>query len=471
MDERTSKTPESGWIAAVRDALSGEQHEYTSGSLNRAIALLAIPMMLEMAMESVFAVVDIYFVSKWGGADAIATVGLTESVVTLIYAVAIGLGMATTAMVARRVGERDLDGASRAARQAITLGLCVSVVIGVPGYFHADEILALMGASESTIEVGSGYTAVLLGTNAVIMLLFLNNAVFRGAGDAVISMRALWLANGINIVLDPCLIMGLGPFPELGVTGAAVATTIGRGSGVIYQLVALRRGRGRIRLEGPLFRIDMEPMLRLLRLSIGGIAQFLVATASWVVLMRIMAQFGSEALAGYTIAIRIIIFVLLPSWGLCNAAATLVGQNLGAGKPDRAEKSVWLTGFYNMLFLGSVAIVFIVIPDTLVGLFTDKPTIASIGAEALRVISYGYALYAWGFVMIQAFNGAGDTMTPTWVNLVCFWMVQIPLAWLLARTLDLGPAGVFWSVTIAESLLAVMSVVLFRRGRWKEREV
>jgi putative MATE family efflux protein len=456
----------------VRASLRGEQRDYTVGPLRRAIVLLAIPMVLEMVMESVFAVADVYFVASLG-AEAVATVGLTESVLTLVYAVAIGLAMATTATVARRIGEKDTDGAITAATQAIVVGLLVSVAVGVPAFTWADDILRLMGADEATVAAGTGYTRLLLGTNAVILLLFLHNAIFRGAGDAVLAMRSLWLANGINLVLDPCLIFGLGPFPELGLTGAAVATTIGRGTGVAFQFWMLRKGGGggRIKLAGPAFHLNLGVALRLLRVSVGGIAQMLVATASWVALMRIVSPFGTQALAGYTIAIRIIIFALMPSWGLCNAAATLVGQNLGAKKPDRAERAVWLTGLFNTAALGLVTVIFVAAAEPLIGLFSEEPEIRRVGAEALKIIAYGYIAYAWGMVMIQAFNGAGDTATPTYVNLVCFWACQIPLAWYLAREVGMGPPGVFWSVMLSESLLAVVSILLFRRGRWKTREV
>lgn len=461
------------WVRArgvLRDSLSGHAHDYTQGNLHRAILLLAIPMVLEMAMESVFAVCDVWFVSRLGP-EAVATVGLTESVLTLVYAVAIGIAMSTTALVARRTGEKDARGANVAAGQAVTLGLVLAVLLGIPGAIFGPDVLRLMGASERTVEVGGGFASVLLGTNGVILLLFLQNAIFRGAGDAVIAMRSLWIANGVNLVLDPCLIFGLGPFPEMGVTGAAVATTLGRGTGVLYQMRALRRGVGRVRLDASAVRFDPRAMWKLLRLSLGGIGQLLVATASWVVLMRIMAPFGDQALAGYTIAIRVIVFALLPSWGLANAAATLVGQHLGARDPARAERAVWLTGSYNMAFLLAVTVAFVALADPLVRLFTDDPAVIATGARALRVIALGYVFYAWGMVMTQAFNGAGDTLTPTLANLACFWACQIPLAWTLARGLELGPDGVFWAVMGAETLLALLMMALFRRGRWKDRVV
>jgi putative MATE family efflux protein len=455
---------------AVAESLAGSDQDFTEGSLERGIVLLAVPMVLEMTLESVFAVCDVFFVSRLGPA-AVATVGLTEAVVTLVFGVAIGLSMATTAMVARRIGEKDRDGAACAAVQAILLGLGVSVVFGAMGVIAAPHILGLMVADAEVVRVGSSYTAVLLGGTVTIVLLFLINAVFRGAGDAAIAMRVLWLANAVNLVLDPCLIFGLGPFPELGVTGAAVATTIGRGTGVVFQLVLLARGRGRVALRRSDLRLDLGVMARLVRVSLGGIFQFLIATASWLGLVRILAVFGSAALAGYTIAIRVVIFSILPSWGLSNAAATLVGQNLGAGKPDRATRAVWLTALYNVGFLGLVAVVFLLWAHPIVRLFTADPVVVRVGADCLRTISYGYVFYAFGMVIVQAFNGAGDTWTPTVINLCCYWLFQIPLAWALARPLGLGAHGVFLAIAIAESLIAVVGLAVFRLGRWKTRTV
>jgi len=457
-------------LAAVRESIGGTQQDFTEGSLSRGVVLLAIPMVLEMTMESVFAVVDIFFVARLGE-DAISTVGLTEAILCLIYAVAIGLAMGTTAMVARRIGEKDPEAAGTVAVQSIVLCGIVAALVGLGGGLTAPHLLRLMGASAEIVETGSGYTAILLATNAVIMLLFINNAIFRGAGDASLAMRSLWLANGINIVLDPCLIFGLGPFPEMGLTGAAVATTIGRGTGVLYQFSALSRKGGRIHLRPRNWRLVPPVMSRLIRVSAGGVLQFLVETASFVGLVRIVAYFGSTALAGYTIGIRIIIFALLPSWGMGNAAATLVGQNLGAKKPERAERSVLLTGFYNMLFLGTVSVIFITFARPMVSLFHSDPEVVATGVECLRIISYGYVFFAWGMVTVQCFNGAGDTMTPTWVNLFCFWIVQIPLAYFLARVLEWGPAGVFWAIAISYSVSAAVGFYLFRLGRWKEREI
>jgi putative MATE family efflux protein len=458
-------------LEGIRHSLAGAPDEdFTRGSLPRAIALLAVPMVLEMSMESVFAVVDVFFVGRLGP-DAVATVGLTEAVLTLVFAVAIGLSMATTAMVARRIGEKDREGAQITAVQAIGVGIVVSVLVGIAGGIGAPHILRWMGGSSEVVTGGSAYTAVLLGGSATVVLLFLINAIFRGAGDAVIAMRSLWLANLINIVLDPCLIFGLGPFPEMGLTGAAVATTIGRGTGVLYQLAVLGSGRGRITLRPDRLRLDLEVILRLLRVSVGGILQFLIATASWVALVRILSLFGSTALAGYTIALRILVFVILPAWGLSNAAATLVGQNLGAGRPERAEKSAWLTAVYNTIFLTGLGLLFLLFADPLVGVFTGDPAVRAVGARCLRIISLGYPFYAWGMVMVQAFNGAGDTQTPTRINFFCYWTFQIPLAYGLARGTGLEETGVFVAIAVAESVLALVGVLVFRRGGWKNRVV
>jgi putative MATE family efflux protein len=458
------------WWGSVRDALVGVPQDFTEGSLRRAVFLLSVPMVLEMGMESLFGLVDAYFVGRLGP-DAVAGVGVTEALLTVVFAVAMGLSLSTTATVARRIGEKDPEQAAVTAVQALAIGLAVSLPTGVLGALGWRRLLEIMGTPSSVIEVGGGYTAWMLGGNITILGLFLINAIFRGAGDASLAMRSLWLANALNIVLDPCLIFGLGPFPRMGMTGAAVATNIGRGAGVVYQLVILARGRGRVVVRRRHLRLDLKVMTRLLRVSIGGIVQFLIATASWLGLVRILTPFGAAPLAGYTIALRVIIVAILPSWGMCNAAATLVGQNLGAGKPDRAERAVWLTGLYNMLFLAIVAISFIAFAEPLIACFTADPDVVRQGASCLRIVSYGYVFYAWGMVMVQAFNGAGDTATPTYVNLCCYWLFQIPLAWTLARTLELGPTGVFMAITIAESLIAVVGVLCFRRGRWKTRMV
>jgi len=459
-----------GWWGVVRDAVRGIPHDYTAGPLGRAIVLLAIPMVLEMAMESIFAVVDVFWVSRLGP-DAVATVGLTESMLTLVYTAAMGLSIGVAAVVARRIGEQRPDAAAEAAVQGIALGLGVAAVVAALGIAFAPLLLSVMGASPAVSALGSGYTRMMLGGSATVLLLFLVNAIFRGAGDAAIAMRVLWLANAINILLGPCLIFGLGPFPRLGVTGAAVATTIGRGTGVLYQLYRLTRGDTRVVIRRANLALRPAVMAMLLKLSGSGTVQVLVGTASYIGLVRIMSTFGSAALAGYTIAIRILIFALLPSWGLSNAAATIVGQSLGAGRPERAERAVWLAGGYNMVVLGAVGLLFIIFANPIVGLFTHDPVAAPTAAVGLRTMSYGFVFYALGMVVTQSFNGAGDTWTPTWINLGCFWLWEIPLAYALARVRGFGPFGVFLSITVAYSTLALVSTLLFRRGRWKLRVV
>jgi putative MATE family efflux protein len=454
----------------LRDAIRGTAMDYTQGSMSRAIFLLAVPMMLEMAMESVFAVVDVYFVSSLG-ASAIAVVGLTESVMTLVYAVAIGFSMGATALVARRIGEKRPEEAAHAAAQAVAVAVLASLPFAIAGIFFSREILALMGAAPESIETGHRYTAWMLGGNIVVMLIFVINAIFRGAGDAATAMRVLWIANIANIILDPALIFGWGPLPALGIEGAAIATNIGRGLGVLIQLWVLFRDAKHIRVVASQFRIHGELMLRLVRTSLGGILQFVIATSSWIGLVRIMSLFGTEAVAGYTIAVRIFIFTLLPSWGLSNAAATLVGQNLGARQPERAERSVWVTGMVNMVFLAVVSAVYIVFSRSLVGIFTTDPEVLEAGSACLRTVSYGYLIFAWGLVMPQAFNGAGDTMTPTKINFFCFWLFEIPLAYLLAVRLNWGESGVYWSIVTAESLAGLVAIWLFRRGKWKLTQV
>ncbi len=455
--------------ASIRESVRGSEQDFTSGNLNRAVLLLAVPMVLEMAGESVFAVVDAFFVARLGS-NALAAVGLTESVLELIYAVAVGLSMSTTAMVARRIGEKDERAAARTAVQAIIVGIVVSVVLGVAGMIWAPDLLRLMGASDETVAVGSTYTRIMYGGMMVIMLLFLNNAIYRGAGDAAMAMRSVWLANGINIVLDPLLIFGIGPFPELGLAGAAIATTIGRGTGVAFQLWGMSRG-ARLRVQRCDVKLDLPLIRRLLRVSAGGVGQMLVGMASYVGLIRILATFGSVVLAGYVIAVRLVIFVLLPAWGVANAAATLVGQNLGARKPDRAERAVWVTGGWNMVFMAVVTVLFVVFAEQIIGVFTPDPEIRAIGTRALRIISYGYVFYAWGMVVLQAFNGAGDTVTPTWINFFIFWVYQLPAAWLLAWPLGVGYEGVFWAVATAYSMSALVGLWLFRRGGWKRKQV
>lgn len=454
----------------IREAIFGSRQDFTEGSIGRAVLLLAVPMVLEMSMESLFAIVDVFFVARLG-ADAVATVGLTEGMLTIVYGVAMGLSMATIAMVARRVGEKNSDGAAVAAVHSLAIGILIAATVGVIGVWNAPRLLRLMGASQAIVHGGSTYTAITFGGISSVFLLFLVNGTLRGAGDAPLAMRGLWIANAINIVLDPCLINGWGPFPRLGVTGAAVATTTGRGIGGLLQLYILLGGKGRIVFHREHFKLNIEVLVRLLRVSASGMMQFLVATASWLGLVRIIALFGSAALAGYTIAIRIIIFTILPSWGMANAAATLVGQNLGARKPDRAERSVWLTGFYNMIFLGSVGLVFIVFAEPIVGLIASEPEVRGYAASCLRFVSYGYVFYAYGMVMVQAFNGAGDTVTPTVINLFCYWLWQIPMAYSLSRLAGFGPKGVFAAITIAESTLAVVAMLCFRRGKWKKQQI
>ncbi|MEN3330700.1 MAG: hypothetical protein V7641_65 [Blastocatellia bacterium] len=460
----------SSWLSTLREAFTGSRQDFTEGSIGRAIVLLAVPMMLEMSMESLFGIVNVFWVAHLGKESA-AAVGITESMLTILFAVALGLSMPTTAMVARRIGEKDVQGASAAAFQAVIIGIGVSLPIGLIGLFWTPQLFHLMGASSEVLAAGSGYSRLIIGANVVIMLLFLNNAIFRGAGDAAIAMRALWFANAINLVLDPCLIRGLGPFPQLGVTGSAIATTIGRGAGVLFQFYMLSSGKGRIRLSLRHSKLDFKVMFKLLRLSVGGMFQFFVATASWLGLMRLVTKFGDSAIAGYTIALRIVVFALLPSWGMSNAAATLVGQNLGAGKPERAERSVWIAGLINMVFLGMVTIIFLTFAEPLIRLFTTDAAVVSYGVAALRFISYGYVAYAYGMVMVAAFNGAGDTTTPTWINLGCYWLLQIPLAYTLANIAGLGAHGVFLAITIAESFIAIIGVLMFRRGRWKTQKI
>ena len=467
----TESTPQApapgGFWQTIKNSLSGAHYDYTSGGLSRGVWMLAIPMVLEMVMESLFAVVDVFWVARLGSA-AVAAVGLTESMLTILYAVAIGLSMSVTASVARRIGEGNREGAAVYAVQAIGLGVVISAVIAVVCGWQAPTLLRMMGASELVQEVGSGYTRVLMITNVVIMLLFINNAIFRGAGDASLAMKALWLSNGINIVLDPCLIFGWGPFPELGLTGAAIATSIGRGIGVAFQLWIFLRGVSRVYLTPNTWKLNPAAMIRLLRISLGGIGQFLIATASWVALVRILSPLGDVALAGYTIGVRVLMFTILPAWGLSNAAATLVGQNLGAGKPDRAEKSVYFTGLYNMVFLVIVALGMFVFSEQIVSVFTDDAQVAPIASACLKIIALGYPFFAWGMVLTQAFNGSGDTLTPTWMNFFAFWMLELPLAWFLVNKADQGANGVFWAVAAAESFLAVLAYIVFKRGKWKE---
>ncbi|MEX0965483.1 MAG: MATE family efflux transporter [Pseudohongiellaceae bacterium] len=459
-----------GWQLFKQSLVGDSEIDYTQGSIGRVTIMLAIPMILEMAMESVFAVVDIFFVAGLGTA-AVATVGLTEAMITLLYAVAIGLSMGTTALIARRIGEKNTPAAALAAGQAVWIGLIVSVLVGFIGIFFARNILMLMGADEAVLETGEGYTKIMFGSCFTIVFLFLINAIFRGAGDASLAMRALTLANCINIILDPCLIYGYGPFPALGLEGAAIATNIGRGVGVAYGLYYLCGGGGRIRLRLSNMHLQLGVISSLIRISVGGVSQFLVATASWVFLMQIVSDFGSAAVAGYTIAVRIVMFSILPAWGLSNAAATLVGQNLGAGLPERAEASVWHIVKYNSVYMGFASVMMLLFTRSIVGIFTDVPEVVEYAVQCLRIFAVAFVAWGAGMAIIQSFNGAGDTMTPTWINIFCFWIVQVPLAYFLALVVGLGPVGVFWSVFASDILTGIVGYLVFRRGKWKERMV
>ncbi|HTI71951.1 MAG TPA: MATE family efflux transporter [Candidatus Limnocylindria bacterium] len=466
-----STTPENFSLGrSVLQALKGEHHDYTTAPLNRAVLLLAVPMVLEMIMESLFAVADVFWVSHLGK-EAIAVIGLTESIMTLIYAVAIGISIAAMAIVARRIGEKEPERAAQAAGQVLLLGFSIAATLGLILGTLAPHILLWMGADEATIARGAGFTRIMLGCNVTVFLIFLINAVFRGAGDAVIAMRTLWLANALNITLGPCFIFGWGPFPELGVTGAAVATNIGRGVGVLYQLWHLAGHRSRLRVQLRHLRPDFALIVSIMKPAWNGIAQLLISTTSWVGLFKILALFGSTALAGYTIAIRIIISALMPAWGLSNAGATLVGQNLGAKKPERAEAAVKIATRFNMIFLGVVGVIFLVCANLIVGIFTKDPVVFQYGTRALRIISLGFPLFAAGMCFQGAFNGAGDTWTATRLNFFCFWLGQIPLAWVLAKPLGLGPLGVFISVPVSFSVLALWTGFLFKKGHWKLQKV
>ncbi len=464
MAESTSRA--SRFFPLLREALKGSEQSFTTGSINRAIFLLSVPMILEMSMESLFAVVDAFFVGKLGK-EALATVGLTESVLTLVYSLGFGLSIAATALVARRTGEGDHEGAGHTAAQAIYVSLGLSAVLAFCGAFWAEELLVVMGQSREAAARNYRFPQIIFGTNVVIVLLFLINGLFRGAGDAAIAMRSLWLANGLNIVLCPLLIHGWGPVPALGLTGAALATSLGRGAGVLYQVSQLIRGKGVLQIRRSHLLPDPRLMWQFARQSFLATAQLLINSVSWLALMRIVARFGEDAVAGYTVGIRIIVFTLLPALGLSNAAATLVGQNLGAGQPERAEQSAWRAAFGNMIFLGTIAVFFFILARPIVGLFTQDPAVVRYGVESLRYISLGYVFYAYGMVLISAFNGAGDARTPTIINLFGFWGFQIPLAYALAIGLGWGPKGVFAAVAIAESCIALVAIYLFRRGSWK----
>jgi putative MATE family efflux protein len=471
MSNLTEQSNKLNLFQLFRQAVKGDVKDFTTGSINKAIFLLAVPMVMEMALESLFAVVDIYFVNKVGE-HAVATVVLTESILTIMYSVAWGLAMGVTAMVARRAGEKNFEAAGEIAAQAILISIGFSLIISVIGILFPKELLSFMGAQPEAVDTGFRFTQIMLGTNIVIVLLFVNNAVFRGAGDAAVAMRALWLANIINIILDPLLILGIGPFPKMGVNGAAVATTIGRGIGVAYQLYHLSKGNGLVKIYRKHFVANWEIIRQLFKISAGGMGQFIIGSCSWIFLNKIIAESGdSKVVDGYGTAIRICIFTILPAWGMANAAATLVGQNLGAGLPERAEKSVWRTAFITAIFFLLVGIIFFLFGENLMRFFSNDPVVVSTGTQCLYILSVGYLFFAYGMVISQSFNGAGDTMTPTILNLFVFWALQIPLAYLLAKIWHWGPTGVYVSIGVSEAVLAVVAIILFKKGKWKKIKV
>ena len=454
----------------IKDAIAGLEQDYTSGSINKAILLLSVPMILETMMESLFAIVDAFFVGKIGS-SAIAAVGITETVITIIYSIAIGLSAGVTAMVSRRIGEGNKEQASRTAAQSITLSLLISLLLGIPGWLYAKQILEMMSDDPILVEQGYKYARILFGFNLPILLLWMLNGAFRAAGNPAISMRTLWLANGINIVLDPILIFGLGAIPAFGVEGAAIATTIGRSLGVVFQFWQFWKGDGQLRLKFSYFIPDFSIISRLVKLSLGSTAQYLIASASWIFMIFIIAKLGTSITAGYTFAIRVVIFTVLPSWGMANAAATLVGQNLGANNPERAEKSVWRAGTLNMYYMLFVGILYVLIAPQILALFTNDPEVIRSGALALRIISAEYVFYGWSMVMTSAINGAGDTFTPTLLNFICFWLIETPLAYILAISFGFGEIGVYLAIAFAESLLALAAIWIFKRGKWKTVKV
>jgi putative MATE family efflux protein len=459
------------FFSLIRQSLSSNEHDYTQGSLRTAILLLAVPMILELSLESVFALVDIFFVSKLG-ANAIATVGLTESSITIVYSVAIGLSTAATAIVARRVGEKNPDAAAHAGAQVMLLSFIITAVLSVAGIVFAADILRLMGASAEVVREGVGFTRIMLGSSLVIILLFLINGIFRGAGNAAMAMRSLWIASIINIFLCPMLINGYGPFPELGLKGAAIATVIGRGCGVLYQLSYLIRGKGGIKINLPHFTWDAPIIQSLIKIAWPATLQFIIASGSWIALAKLVAETGgTNASAGYQLAIRNLVFFILPAWGLSNAAATLTGQNLGAGQPERASKSVMLCTAYNVIFMAFVTVLFVFFANPIISFFTKDAAIQQYGAQSLQIVGAGFIFYGIGMVMMQALNGAGDTRTPTIINFVCFWLIQIPLAYLLAKGFSMGPTGVFIAVPVAETFIAIATFILFKKGRWKQVKV
>ncbi len=458
-------------IDILRDSLETKPRDFTKGSIRRALILLSIPVVLEMAMEALFAIVDIFFISRLDNEAAVTAIGLTETFMFVVMSVALGLSMPATAIVARRIGEKDNEGASSSAFQAIVISIIIALLLGAIGVYFAKDLLLLMGAQQEVLDAGLIYTQIILGLNVIMMLLYVNNAIFRGAGDANIAMRTLWLANGLNIILDPILIFGLGPITGMGIQGAAIATCIGRGVGVLYQFYHLFNGHSLIKLAVHKLRLQFDIIFQILKMSIGGAGQHLLTTASWIFIASILADFGTESFAGYTYAMRVIAFTILPGWGVAMAAASLVGQNLGAGQPDRAEKSVWLAAYYNMIFLATISLIFFIAAEHVIGVFTQDPIALKSGSLALKVILAGYIFYAYEMVIGQAFNGAGDTITPTVLNFICFWLIQIPLSYILAKTLGYGPIGVYASISIASSILAILAIVIFRKGKWKKVKV
>lgn len=473
MSQKSMTSNRPSVFSLIKQSLRGGEHDYTQGSIRQAILLLAIPMILELSLESVFAVVDIYFVSHLPNSkNAIATVGLTEFVITIVYSLAIGLSTAATAVVARRIGEKNPDGAAHAGMQSLLIALIASVVFGVLGIIFAQDILHLMGAKPDVIKDGAVFTRIMLGGSVVIILLFLINGIFRGAGDAAIAMRSLWIASLINIFLCPMLINGYGPFPEFGLKGAAIATTIGRGMGVLYQCYYLFKGKGNIKIRPVHFKWDVPVMKTLVEVAWPATLQFIIQSGSWIVVARLVTETGStEAVAGYQVAIRNVVFFILPAWGLSNAAATLVGQNLGANQPERAERSALLTTKYNAIFMGGVTLVFLLFASPIIGIFTKETGVHHYGVLALQIIGAGFIFYGIGMVMIQSLNGAGDTKAPTWINFIGFWLLQIPLAYILAKGFDMGPVGAFTAIPLAETAIAIAAYVIFKKGNWKKVKV
>ncbi len=457
--------------SVLKEIIHGSERDFTKGNINKALIFLSIPMILEMAMESLFAIVDIYFISKLGSENATSAIGLTEVFMFIVMSVALGIAMAATAVVSRRIGEKENREAGKSAAQAIILAVLVSIIIAFVGVYFSEDLLRLMGSSEEMIQEGAIYTKIILGLNVVLMLLYVNNAIFRGTGDANIAMKTLWIANGINILLDPCLILGLWIFPAWGLKGAAIATCIGRGVGVFYQLYHMFKGTNRFKVLVADFKFYWDIIAKLFRISIGGAGQHLLTSASWIFIARIINEFGAEAFAGYTYGFRVIMFTILPSWGVAMAAATLVGQNLGAKQPERAEKSVWIAAFYNMIFLGIISVIFLLAAEPVMRIFSENPDVISNGAMCLQIVCLGYIFYAYEMVIGQSFNGAGDTVTPTILNFICFWIIQIPLAYYLAKVVGLGPKGVYITIAISSSILALLAIWIFRKGKWKLSEV